>query len=100
MVVMVSEELEPATSNGLTAPSERVKALDPHRNSLKPRFDIVSLIVVKMTAQFTTIEGSPVASSIDEKSGVRDILFLGEPMEERRRGIGVNANGCGGQNRG
>ena len=31
-------------------------------------------------------EGSQIATSINEKLGIEDIVFLGEAMEERRAG--------------
>jgi len=87
MVVVVFEALQPAASAGLTAPPERVKAVDPHRDRLKPLFDIVSLIVVELTAQLAASEGSQIARRIDQKFGVRDIVVLGDSVEKRRRGI-------------
>lgn len=75
----------------MTALPKRVKAVDPHRHGLKLFFDVVSVAVVKLTAQFSPREGSQIAPSIDEKLGVGDIVFLGEVMEERRRGVGPAA---------
>ena len=48
---------------------------------------MVPLAVVELTAQLTPSKGSQIAASIDEKLGVGDVVFLGEAMEERRRGI-------------
>ena len=53
---------------------------------MKPFFDVVSLAVVELTAQFTMREGSQIARSINERLCVGDIVFLGESMQERRRG--------------
>jgi hypothetical protein len=64
-----------------------VEAVDPHNNSLEPFFDVVPLFVVEVTAQFVTSEGSQIPTSIDEKLCIGDIVFLGEAMQERRRGV-------------
>jgi hypothetical protein len=68
-----------------------VKAVDPHGDSVKLLFDVVSLAVVEQTAQFTMREGSQIAGSIDEKLCIGDSMFLGETMEERRRGVSPTA---------
>jgi hypothetical protein len=52
---------------------------------------VVSLAVVELTAQIVAKQGSQIARGIDQKLGVRDVVYLGEPMEERRRGIGPAA---------
>jgi len=54
VVVVVSEPPEPPLSTGPTAPPKRVKAVDSHGDGLKPFFDVVSLSIVELTAQFTT----------------------------------------------
>jgi hypothetical protein len=64
-----------------------VKAVDPHSEGLEPFFDEVPGVVVKLTAQFVTSEGSQIATSIHEKRCVGNIVFLGKPMQERRRGV-------------
>jgi len=87
VVIVVSEPPEPALSAGPTAPPKRVKAVDSHGGGVKPFFDVVSVSVVELTAQFTTCEGSQIARSIDEKLCVGDIVFLGEAVEKRRRGV-------------
>ena len=84
---MVSEASQPAASAGWTAPPERMKAVDPHRNGLKPLFDVVSLAVVELTAQFLTSKGSQIATSIHEKLSLVELVFLLKPREEGRRGI-------------
>ena len=61
-----------------------MEAVDPHRDSLEPLFDVVPVAVVELTAQFSTREGSQIAISIDEKLSIVDIVFLSEAMEERR----------------
>ena len=71
----------------MTAPPERVKAVDPHGHGLEPFFDVVPVGIVELTAQFVTCEGSQVATSIDEKLRLGDIVFLGETVEKRRRGV-------------
>jgi len=64
-----------------------VKAVDSHRHGLEPFLDVVPLAIVELTAQRTPSQGSQIAASINQKLGVGDIVFLGEAMEERRRGI-------------
>jgi len=49
------------------------------------------LSVIEMTAQFAASEGSQIATTIDEKLRVGDIVFLGEAMEKHRRGVGPAA---------
>ena len=80
----MSEPPEPSFRACLTAPPERVKAVDPHRHRLKPFFDVVSGGIVELTAQFVTSEGSQVTASIDEKLRLGDVVFLGEAVEKRR----------------
>jgi hypothetical protein len=43
--------------------------------------------IVELTAQFVASEGSQVATSINEKLRLGNIVFLGETVEERRRGV-------------
>ena len=52
---------------------------------------MVSLSIVELTAQFTACEGSQIARSIDEKLCIGDSVFLGESMQECRRGVGPAA---------
>ena len=84
MVVMVSEPSQPAHGAGWTPLPERVKALDQHRNGLKPLFDVVASRVVELTAQLLTSQGSQIPAAVDEKLGICDLVFLGETMQERR----------------
>lgn len=88
MVVMVSEPSQPAASTGWTASPIGVKAVDPYRDDLKPLFDVVLLAVVELTAQSVSKESSQIATSINEKFGIEDVVFLSRSMEERRRGSG------------
>ena len=83
-VVIVSEPPEPPPGTGLTASPKRVKAVNSHRHGLEPFFDVVPDVVVEMTAQFVTREGSQIAGSVDEKLRVGDIVFLGKSVEKRR----------------
>jgi len=53
-----------------------MEAVDPHRHRLEPLFDVVPDLVVEPTAQFVTREGSQIATSIDEKLCVGDIVVL------------------------
>jgi hypothetical protein len=57
-----------------------VKAVDSHGGGVKPLFDVVSLSIVELTAQFTTHTGSQIARSIDEKLWIGDIVFLRESV--------------------
>jgi hypothetical protein len=43
--------------------------------------------IVELTAQLVTSEGSQIAASIDEKLRVGDVVFLGEAVQKRRRGV-------------
>ena len=47
-------------------------------------FDVVPVVVVEMTAQFVTGEGSQIAASIDEKLCLGSIVFPREAVEKRR----------------
>jgi hypothetical protein len=49
--------------------------------------DVVSVGIVELTAQFAASKGSQVAASIYEKLRLRDVVFLGEAVEKRRRGV-------------
>lgn len=82
--VVVSEPFQPAASTRLAAPPNRTEAADPRRDGLKPLFEVVSVAVVELTARLTTREDSRIASGIDDKLGVRDVVFLGKSMQERR----------------
>ena len=64
---------------------KRVEEVNPHSHSLEPLFDVVPVVIVKMPTQIVTREGSQIATSIDEKLCVGDILSLGESTQERRR---------------
>jgi hypothetical protein len=44
-----------------------MEAVDSHFEGVKPRFDVVSVDVVQMTAQIQSKEGSQIAVAIDEK---------------------------------
>jgi hypothetical protein len=45
---------------------------------------VVSLSIVKLTAQFAARKGSQIVRSIDQKLYIGDIVFLGEVMQKRR----------------
>jgi len=45
---------------------------------------VVPVVIVELTAQTVTREDSQIATSIDEKLCVGDVVFLGETVEERR----------------
>ncbi|ADB62949.1 hypothetical protein Htur_4122 (plasmid) [Haloterrigena turkmenica DSM 5511] len=70
-----------------TAHPRVTEAVDPHFESMKPRFDQVSLGIVNLTVQSQSREGSPMAKSIDEKRSLRKIMFLVELMQKRSRRI-------------
>jgi hypothetical protein len=71
----------------LTAPLKGVKEVDSHCHRLKPFFDVVPFLVVKLTVQILSKEGSQISTDINQKLGVRNIVLLGESMQERRGGI-------------
>jgi hypothetical protein len=64
-----------------------VEAVNSHGHSLEPRFDVVPVVVVEMTAQIVSIEGSQIPAAIDEKLCLIDVVFLGELMQECCRGV-------------
>jgi hypothetical protein len=51
---------------------------------MEPLFEVVPLAVVGLTAQLTPSQGSQIPTSIYQKLGVGDAVFLSEWMEERR----------------
>ena len=61
-----------------------MEAVDQHRHSLDPFFYVVPFAVVELAAQFLLCEGSQVAATIDEKLGVRNLVVLGESVQECR----------------
>ncbi len=63
-----------------------MEAVDSHRHGLEPFFNVVSFTVVELTAQFVAGEDSQVACTIDKELRVSDIMFLGQSVQERRRG--------------
>lgn len=88
MVVVVSEPARPAASADWTAPPKRAKAVDSHRDHLKPLLYVIALAVVELAAQLTASKGGQIAAGINEKHGVGDIVGLGKTMQERCRRIG------------
>lgn len=72
----MSEPLELSFCADLTAPLERVKAVDSNDNGLELIFDVVPYVVVKPTAQLVTGESSQIAASIHEKLCVGNIVVL------------------------
>jgi hypothetical protein len=54
-----------------------MKAVDSHRARPEPLFDVVPLSIVEPTAQIMAKEGSQIPTSIDQKFGVRNVVFLG-----------------------
>lgn len=65
-----------------------MEAVDSHNHSLESFFDLVPVVTVEMTVQVVTTQGNQRPTSIDEKLWVGNIVFLGESMEERLRGVG------------
>lgn len=51
---MTPESPQSAPSTGLTAPPERVEAVDPHRQGLEPLFDVVPIALVETEIHETT----------------------------------------------
>jgi len=68
-----------------------MKAVDSHRHRLERFFNVVPFGIVELTAQIVSKEGSQGATSIDQKLRLRNVVFLSETMEKRRRGIGPAA---------
>jgi len=67
MVVIMSQPAQPPSCAGLTAPPERMKAVDSHRHRLEPFFNVVPLSVVELTAQLIPKEGNQVPTTINQK---------------------------------
>ncbi|ACV48659.1 hypothetical protein Hmuk_2553 [Halomicrobium mukohataei DSM 12286] len=68
-----------------------MEAVDLHGDGLEPLFDVVPSTLVEPTAQFVTREGSQIATSIDEKLCIGEIVFLGEAVQKRRYEISATA---------
>jgi co-chaperonin GroES (HSP10) len=60
-----------------------MEAVDPHFERLKPLFDQVSVCIITPTAESYSSKGSLIAEAIDEKHGLREVVFLGESMQKR-----------------
>lgn len=86
-IVVVEEDSEPLLRAGLTAHPRGRKAVDPHSEGLKPRFNVVSERIVEPTAEIETSEGSQLAVAIDQKHGVCEVVFLVERAQKRRCGV-------------
>lgn len=67
-----------------------MEAVGPHFERVKPLFHVVSIDIVEETAQSQSREGSQIASTIDEKLSVGEIVFLGESMQKRSSWIGAS----------
>jgi hypothetical protein len=65
----------------------RIEAVGALFEGLNPVLNSVSVSIVKMITQPKWGEGSRIAEAIDEKHGLRDVMFLGEAMDERRRWV-------------
>ena len=52
---------------------------------------MIPFFVVKLTAQIVSKEGSQIPTSINQKFDVRNVVFLGESVQERCHGIGPAA---------
>lgn len=71
MAVIVSAEcFEPMSDSLPTADPRRIEAVSPDLQRLKPLFDVVSGSILKLTAQSHSIEGSQLATAINQKLGV------------------------------
>ena len=64
-----------------------MKAVDSHGDCLEPFFDVVPLSIVELAAQVVSREGSQIATSIHEEFCVSDVVFLGESVQKRHRGV-------------
>jgi len=58
-----------------------MKAVNPHRDCLEAFFEIVPFGIIELIAQIMSKEGSQVATSIDQKLSVRNVVFLGEMID-------------------
>ncbi len=67
-----------------------MEAVNPNFEGVKPFFDVVSINIVKVTAQFKSREVSQISSTIDEKLSIREIVFLGEFMQKRSSRISAS----------
>ncbi len=74
---------KPLLDAGPTAHPRCIEAVDALFECVKPLFDQVSLRVVEPTAQPDSKEGSPISIAINEKHGVREIVFLGQSRQKR-----------------
>jgi hypothetical protein len=54
-------------------------------------FDVTPGEIVKITAQIVTSRDSQIATSIDKKPRLGDIMFLGEAIAKCRHGVGPAA---------
>ena len=68
-----------------------MKAVDSHRPSMKPLFDVVSVAVIEATTQFAPGEDNQIADNVDQKLCVVNIVVHAEAIEERCCMIGPAA---------
>jgi len=61
-----------------------VDAVGSHSHGLEPLFDVAPDSIVDPTAQIVP-RGHQIVARIGEKSRFGDIVFLGEPVQERPR---------------
>lgn len=87
LVVIALELLAPLSDSPPTASPAGIEAVGALFEGLKPFLDVVSVGIVKMTAQSKSGEGSRIAEAIHQKLRIGDIMFLGEAVDERRRGV-------------
>lgn len=69
-IIVVEEDSDPLLSAGLTAHPRGMKAVDPHPESLKPLFNVVSEGLVEPTAEIKACEGNQIAVAINQKHGI------------------------------
>jgi len=61
-----------------------MKAVDPNQHCLEPFLNMVAFGIVELTAQLAPKEGSQIATAINQKLRLRNVVFLGEMIEKRR----------------
>ena len=86
-VVIVDEPPEPAARAGRTAVPDRIEAVRPLFECLKPPLDVIPPAVLHPTAQSQTGQSGPVAEAVEQQFRPREVVALSETRQERRRGV-------------
>lgn len=88
--IIVRGQSNPSGDGSRTVDQRGMEATDPRFAGVEPRFDEVSLDIVHVPAQMYSKAGSQVAIAIDEKLGVREIVFLAALLKKLSRWIGTS----------